>query len=89
MTQRNVELVIGRLLTDEEFRQKFLVDPQRSLHDLLEHGTQLTALEVAALLATDMRLWNRVANQIDARLQKGSLKAPRFEAGTSGSCDDD
>jgi len=89
VTQRNVELVIGRLTTDEEFRHKFLADPQQSLHDLLDRGTHLTELEVAALLSTDMHLWTRVANQIDARLQKGSLKSASFEAGATGSAGDD
>ena len=76
MTQRNVELVIGRLLTDEDFRETFMADPEQSLRDLLERGTHLTSLEMEALVAIDRKLWRRAANEIDARLQKARLKWP-------------
>ncbi len=74
MTQRCIEMVIGRLVTDEEFRETFLSDPHRALGELLERGTHLTHAEIAALIATDCALWGRVAEQIDQRLQKASLK---------------
>ena len=67
-------MVIGRLVTDEEFRETFLSDPHRALGELLERGTHLTHAEIAALIATDPVLWGRVAEQIDQRLQKASLK---------------
>jgi hypothetical protein len=35
----------------------------------------LTHAEIAALVATDSSLWERVAEQVDPRLQKISLKA--------------
>jgi len=75
VTQRSIEIVIGRLVTDEEFRETFLSDPHKALGDLLERGTHLTQAEIAALVATDSALWLRVADQIDQRLQKASLKA--------------
>jgi hypothetical protein len=74
VTQRCIESVIGRLVTDEEFRRGFLTDPHRALVDLLDRGTHLTHTEIAALVATDLTLWDRVAEQIDPRLQKASLK---------------
>ena len=75
MTQRCIETVIGRLVTDEEFRTTFLSDPHRALGELLERGTHLTHAEIAALVATESDLWGRVAEQIDPRLQKASLKS--------------
>src|ERR1051325_2884435 len=36
LTQRSIEMVIGRLVTDEEFRQTFLSDPHPALSELLE-----------------------------------------------------
>ena len=75
MTQRCIEMVIGRLVTDEEFRQTFLSDPHLALAELLERGTHLTHAEIAALIATQPSLWGRVAEEIDQRLQKASLRA--------------
>jgi len=74
MSQRSIEIVIGRLLTDEEFRESFLKDPARSLSDLCEAGTQLTRSEINALVSIDARLWISGAERIDRRLQKASLK---------------
>jgi hypothetical protein len=75
VTQRCIEVVIGRLVTDEEFRNTFLRDPHLALAELLERGTHLTQSEIAALVATDASLWTRVADEIDPRLQKASLRA--------------
>jgi predicted transcriptional regulator len=75
VTQRSIEMVIGRLVTDEEFRETFLTDPIQALSELLERGTHLTHAEINALVSTDSDLWVRVAEQIDHRLQKASLKS--------------
>ena len=75
MTQRSIEMVIGRLVTDEEFRDTFAKDPHQALVDLLERGTHLTVTEIAALVATDSALWAMVAEQVDPRLQKVSMKS--------------
>ena len=74
MTQRSIEMVIGRLVTDDEFRLTFLRDPHQALAELLERGMHLTHAEIGALIATERALWERVAEQIDPRLQKASLK---------------
>jgi len=73
VSQRNVEVLIGRLLTDEGFRQRFLADPRVVLRELVEQGTHLTFLEIDALTAIDLTLWRTVAEQIDPRLQKAQL----------------
>ncbi len=70
MAQRNVEILIGRLVTDEAVRAMFLRDPEAALTQFIECGYELTSLEVAALRATDRTLWSRIAEQIDPRLQK-------------------
>jgi len=76
VTQRNVEVVIGRLVTDEEFRAMFVRDPETTLAQLVEWGYDLTRVEIAALGATDRALWTRTAEHIDPRLQKVSLESP-------------
>jgi len=73
VTQHCIEMVIGRLLTDEGFRETFASDPHRALGELLERGMHLTHAEISALVATDRRMWQEVAERIDPRLQKISL----------------
>ena len=75
MAQRIVEVVIGRLITDDEFRTEFFADPKGTLSGLSERGLELTPIEVAALMATDPALWEHAAERVDPRLQKASLGA--------------
>jgi hypothetical protein len=74
MSQRTIERVIGRLLTDEELRHEFTRFPRRTLTDLIEQGWDLSRLEVDAMLATEIDLWSEAASRIDSRLQRCSLK---------------
>lgn len=74
MTQRFVEIVVGRLITDETFRTGFLQNPEGVLSELLDRGVHLTRAEMAALLATDASLWEQAAGSVDPRLQKVNLK---------------
>lgn len=73
MTQRSIEVVVGRLVTDAEFREAYLRNPPQMLTDLLERGLHLSYAEITALIATDPALWRVVAGQIDSRLQSRSL----------------
>ncbi|MEZ5286649.1 MAG: Os1348 family NHLP clan protein [Vicinamibacterales bacterium] len=73
---RSIEILIGRLVTDEDFRTAFRRDPRAALDDASAGGLALNASEIRALLETDPDLWERVAAEVDARLQKASL-APR------------
>ena len=72
--QRNIELLIGRLVTDEDFRRCFEQDPRQALKAAERCGLALSAVEVNALLATDQTLWDRISRELDSRLQKASLK---------------
>jgi len=74
MAQRSVEIVIGRLVTDEAFRAAFLRDPAMTLTRFIESGYDLTWLEIEALRATQARVWTDAADQIDPRLQKVALR---------------
>lgn len=72
--QRHIELLIGRLVTDEDFRRAFRNDPHKTLSDAEQWGLAFTAVEVSALLATDQTLWDRIAIELDSRLQKASFR---------------
>lgn len=73
MAQRSVEILIGRLLTDEAFREAFFLNPAAALQMFGEAGHGLTPIETAALLATPPALWEEAAGEIDPRLQKTNL----------------
>jgi hypothetical protein len=77
MSQRTVQLIIGRILTDEELRQKFLVSPCQTLTWLRDMGFELTDTEIEALSHSDERLWTSGADALDSRLQQCCLKRQR------------
>lgn len=74
MSQKIVQLVIGRLLTDEEFRLAFLRDAQSTLAAMRDQGLEVTPGEMEALLRTDRTLWTEAAARIDPQLQRASFR---------------
>lgn len=70
MAHKTVQLIIGRLLTDEELRERFLVAPVETLSSFRELGMDLTDVETEALACTDRALWTSGARWIDSRLQR-------------------
>jgi hypothetical protein len=74
MSQRTVELVIGRLLTDEELRLRFAHEPLATLADFCERGFDLTRGEIDALLQIEATVWGQTADRIHPRLQRSSLR---------------
>ena len=74
VTQRNVETLVGRLITDEDLRMEFLANPKETLATLRSRGLELSTTEMAALAETDPALWAHAASLLDVRLQKASLK---------------
>ena len=77
MSQRRVARVIGRLLTDEEFRHQFEADPVAALGGMAAGGVELTDVETRALAGLDARLLARFAEAIDPRLQKLCIREGR------------
>lgn len=73
VSQRIIEMLIGRLITDERFRDEFLAAPEATLQVLADQGLDLSRTEMAALIHTDPSLWTRAASALDPRLQKVSL----------------
>jgi hypothetical protein len=73
MAQRTVQLIVGQILTDEEFRTEFLDRPIETLTSLRDRGFELMKVEVDALAGTDRRFWTVGAEWIDARIQRCRL----------------
>lgn len=70
MSQRSVELVIGKLATDEDFRRRFAASPEAALAQAAAGGLELTAVERRALVDLEMDACERFAARLDPRLQK-------------------
>jgi hypothetical protein len=75
MSQKTIQLIIGRLVTDEEYRLRFLEDPRTFLFGLRDQGVEVTPREIDALIRTDAALWPEVADRIDPDLQRSSLRS--------------
>lgn len=73
MSHRNVMQVIGRLVTDEEFRARFEQDAGAALGEIAGSGIELTCLEMQALASIDPRTAARFAAALDPRIQKISV----------------
>ena len=74
MSQRNVENVIGRLVTDEGFRRRFTVAPPVALRELVERGVELNQCELEALASIDTRQLERFVETVAPSLQKVELQ---------------
>jgi hypothetical protein len=73
MSQRAVELTLGKLLTDDEFRWQFFNSPAVAFEHLTLTGQTLTSVERDALSALNPKSFGRFAQQLDARLRKVSV----------------
>lgn len=71
MSQRAVQLVIGRLLTDAAFRRRMEQGGSAYLGRLRTQGIDLSREEVAALIERDPHVWSGLAKQIDLRVSNG------------------
>jgi hypothetical protein len=74
MSQKCIEMVIGRIATDEALRARFVGDPFGTLQSLRAGGVDLNPAEVEALLAMPVESWDAIARWIHPRLQKIALQ---------------
>lgn len=73
MTQLNVEVAIGRLVTDEDSRRALRESPACFVAQLKASGFVFSPAEEAALLALDPRACERFARTLDPRIDRVSL----------------
>jgi hypothetical protein len=73
MSQKTVQLTIGRLFTDEDLRARFVERPRATLAELREQGFELTDDEIDALARSDVKVWPSMASRIHPRLQRCSM----------------
>lgn len=76
MSQKTVERILGKLATDEEFRQRFRSAPRETIDAACREPDALTAVEREALGAVDPALLERFADALDPRLQRVRIPVP-------------
>jgi hypothetical protein len=81
MTHKSVELLIGKLASDEDLRARFHADPAATLRSLADAGLEFTPIEVEALRVLDRVALDELARRLDPRLQKASLHASQPDPG--------
>jgi hypothetical protein len=81
VTQRSIEILIGRLVTDEAFRDAFAADRDAALARFVAAGHDLTPLELALVRSMAAERWRKAAAHVDPRLQKANLSTQRKDPG--------
>lgn len=64
-----IAAALGRLLTDEDFRQAFFANPEPACR---AKGFDLTGDEIAALVRVDRQTLGAVARSLDQRIVRAS-----------------
>jgi len=75
MSQRAVEGILGRLITDSEFRRGFYADPAATC---LRESLDLTARELEALLALDPVRVQAFAKALDTRIVRATVGGTHY-----------
>ncbi len=79
-SQRAIEALLGRMLTDDVFRQQFMAEPENAC---AEYGFDLTAAEIAPLLEFDSHAIGTLAKRLDPRIVRAaSTSRPRSSVKT-------
>lgn len=79
MSQRAVEAVLGRMITDAEFRSRFLAAPALVCRD---DDLGLTARETEALLRVNQQRLDDIASALDPKIVRATI--PLEPAPSSG-----
>ncbi|MBI4516198.1 MAG: hypothetical protein HY699_10340 [Deltaproteobacteria bacterium] len=73
MSQRQLESILGRMVTDAAFRERFFTETTSVCR---EYALELTADEVAALLRIDLRALGALAHRLDPKIVRAWGGAP-------------
>ena len=84
MSQRCVESLLGRILTDDEFRCSFFPIGPRSFEMAAAQGLELTPVERSALSTLKLRRFTFIAQTLDPRISRSRASARKSSEGASG-----
>ena len=74
MSQRSVERILGRLVTDEEFRRRYWREPASVLEECVARGLELNRCERRALGAVRRSAVERFVAELDPCIQKAEWR---------------
>ncbi|HJZ75748.1 MAG TPA: hypothetical protein VKE51_28640 [Vicinamibacterales bacterium] len=69
---QSLEIFIDYLIEDEELRDAFLRSPAKTMRLAADWGVPLCDSEIRALVALAPAIWDRIADDVDARLQEAA-----------------
>lgn len=72
MSQRSVEKLLGKILTDEDFRRSFFPVRSSSFEIAAAHGLELTPIERSALSCLRLRGFEVLARSLDPRIARST-----------------
>jgi hypothetical protein len=75
MSQRCVESLLGRILTDDEFRKSFFPIGPASFELAAGYGLELTPVERSALSSLQRRRFDFIAQSLDPRISRSASAA--------------
>lgn len=84
MSQRAVESILGRLITDEEFRKEFFREPIETCRN---NNWGVTPAELSALLGLDSEMLHEMAGALDPKIVRAIATDAMADAKTSISHD--
>jgi len=78
-------MLLGKILTDEDFRRSFFPVRPSSFEIASAHGLELTPIEQSALSSLRLRRFAFIAQTLDPRISRSGLSGPkRAGRGSSG-----
>ena len=75
-------MLLGRILTDEDFRRSFFPVRVSSFELAAAHGLELTPIERSALSNLRLRRFAFIAQTLDPRISRSCVSAGRGTPGT-------
>ena len=76
-------MLLGKILTDEDFRRSFFPVQASSFEVAAAHGLELTPIERSALSTLRARRFDFIAQTLDPRISRSGVSGPK--AGSRGS----
>jgi hypothetical protein len=75
MSQKSIEQLLGRILTDEDFRRAFFPIRASSFELAAQHGFELTPVERSAIATLSRCRFDRLSRGLDPRITRSETES--------------